>query len=409
MKKLSILLFVLLANYSAFCQTNYVPGNIKKSNGETVSGLIDYREWSVNPTKISFKSDLQGAVTEYTVFDLVSFEITGRERYVSARINKDIRPVKAQDLALSSKPKNEDDVAFLRELFSNKNIELYVFRDFKDHFYVRQAGGDFEELQYALKLTENGAAEELSIFRNQLMAYFPEVKTNTKLSSKLEKLRYTESDLSGFFFQVTKTEPGKKNRKKPQFFIGTGALFSKLDVTGGTKLADHQFDMTVKPLFFAGVDFFSSRNRGRFVVRAQFEFNQLEYTSTFNRPVPPANIEKETYTLNMNNFKPSLSLLYNFWTKPGFRVFAGLGVTTNISRYQKNLFTRKDDATGYFSSENDILVYQNAWFTIDGMAGMVLANKFELSLSSRVFGSFSNTNGVNVKPTLIGLRAAYRF
>ncbi len=258
-------------------------------------------------------------------------------------------------------------------------------------------------------LTDIGRAEVISTFRNQLLSYFPESRNNPKLVLALERLKYNESDLSSFFYKVTNTVPPVRNRIKPQFFIGTGALLSKLKYSGSTKLADHQFDLAVQPLFFAGVDFASRRNRGAFVVRAQFEFNQLKFSSSFLRKTFSTNSEQETYTLNMNNFKPSLNLLYNFWNQPKSKIYAGIGLTAVISRYSKNLFTRKDVATNYYSEQEDILVYQKSWFAVDGQAGIIVAKKFDISASYTILGSFSNTTSVNAKPTLIAFRGAFRF
>ncbi len=137
MKKFLSLLLFGLASSAGFCQTNFLPGTIKKKSGETLSGYIDFRDWFVNPTKISFKIDSVGDPKEFTLFDLDFFEIKGKERYVSARVKKDMRPVKLRDLSVMPAVTETEDQVFLRELFNNDKLGLYIYRDFKDHFYVR--------------------------------------------------------------------------------------------------------------------------------------------------------------------------------------------------------------------------------------------------------------------------------
>ncbi len=409
MKKIFLLFLLLATGILAFTQNNFLPGTITKKSGKLIIGYIDYREWTINPSKIRFKTDLQLVDSSYTVFDLSSFEITGKERFVVASIKKDMRPVKLQGLTVIPPVIVQDDIVFLRELFWSEKIALYLFRDFKDHFYVKESDGKFTELIYRVELVGGNAMDEKNIFRNQLLVYFPEAKNNEIVNDKLEKLKYKENDLSSFFYLVTNTTPKPKIKNKPIFFAGTGVMLSKLKISGNTKLADHNFDFSASPLFFAGVDLVSKRNRGAFVVRAQLEYYYLNYKTTYDRPIRPTIIQNETYTLQIGNLKPSMAILYNFWNQPASKIYGGIELLANISNYKKNTFNWKDEANGHDITEENILVYQNAWFSVNAVSGIIIAKHFDLSVSSRLLGSFSNTTGVNVNPTLLAMRVSYRF
>lgn len=120
MKKIILLLLLLPAGMLAFTQNNFLPASITKRSGELITGYIDYREWTVNPSKIRFKTNLQLDDSSYTVVDLSSFDITGKERFVAASIKKDMRPVKLQGLTVIPPVIVEDDIVFLRDYFGAK-------------------------------------------------------------------------------------------------------------------------------------------------------------------------------------------------------------------------------------------------------------------------------------------------
>jgi len=76
--KQTLFLILLLCNVQfAFGQENYTPGYIVKSNKDTLKGFIDYRNWGVNPKKISFKENQSAESSSYTPIDIAGFGISG--------------------------------------------------------------------------------------------------------------------------------------------------------------------------------------------------------------------------------------------------------------------------------------------------------------------------------------------
>src|SRR6185436_17537868 len=98
MKRFAFSCTFLFCSLLLFAQSNFIPGSITKSAGETLNGFIDYKEWSKNPSAISFKKSLDETTSSYSVEDLLGFEITGKEKYVRAVIKKDMMPVKISEL-----------------------------------------------------------------------------------------------------------------------------------------------------------------------------------------------------------------------------------------------------------------------------------------------------------------------
>ena len=115
-KKLLLFSFLICIGISVSAQKNYLSGSVVLMNGETVKGLIDYRNWEQNPGQINFKIN-EGAVEQtYTVNDIKAFEITGHDEYIRAIVVKDMLPVNANSLELEGVHKMVDDTVFLRSI-----------------------------------------------------------------------------------------------------------------------------------------------------------------------------------------------------------------------------------------------------------------------------------------------------
>ena len=56
---------VLLVPFLSFAQSNFQPGYLVNSKGDTVKGYVDYRERSLNPTDFRFKTTDDGEAKKY--------------------------------------------------------------------------------------------------------------------------------------------------------------------------------------------------------------------------------------------------------------------------------------------------------------------------------------------------------
>src|SRR5689334_16185743 len=66
----------------SFAQSNYKPGYVVNTKGDTLRGYINYREWGVNPDAIEFKSSLSDKDSKtFTPSDISCFNITGLDAY----------------------------------------------------------------------------------------------------------------------------------------------------------------------------------------------------------------------------------------------------------------------------------------------------------------------------------------
>ena len=408
MKRLASFLTLLLCSLLSFTQSNFLPGSVTKSGGDVVNGFVDFKEWSKNPSSINFKKSLDETATSYTVNDLLAFEITGKEKYIRALIKKDMMPVKISELKVLPAVKLETVTAFVRELFRNDRIGLYIYRDFKDHFYVSEKSGEFVELVYGVSQSD-GDIFESNIFRDQLLTFFPELRTDAEITTKLERLKYKEADLVGFFNTATNTKAKPKEKIKPVIFAGTGVVVSPFEITGDHDVAMLDYKTSISPVLYAGVDIMTKRNHGAFVIRPQASYFNLNYEGSQIRNHPAGYQEEVRYVLKSSNFNVSLGGLYNFWNKPEQKVYAGAEVAVNFSTYKENEITRENLSTGSTSTDFHLLQYEKSWLTVNAMAGFIFMKHFEISAIAKLTGSMSTMQTINVKPSIYVFRLGYRF
>src|ERR1700749_4494076 len=80
-----VFFFALFVVFPAviFAQSNYHPGYVIKNNGDTLKGLVNYREWAYSPLSIEFKTAASSSVIEFNPRSIKAFQITGLETYIS--------------------------------------------------------------------------------------------------------------------------------------------------------------------------------------------------------------------------------------------------------------------------------------------------------------------------------------
>ncbi|MFT3846260.1 MAG: hypothetical protein QM725_14490 [Lacibacter sp.] len=414
--KTTISFILLFFSSPSFSQINYKSGSITLSNGTVLNGFIDYREWLKNPKTIHFSKTENSSAEKYSVSDLLSFKVTGGETYVKAIVQKDMRPVDLSTLSEGNKLliTSETDTVFLRLINSCSDFSLFLLNDFKNHFYIKEPEGNYEELIYQVFIDEKRTANFLvrkSLFRNQLEKYIIEKTNHSKLKKKLENLEYNEKELSGFVSLLSSEGISKETRNeknKAEFFVSTGLHLSSMKVTGPSSLSDHNFSQKAGPVFSAGFDLFSKRNRSDFILRTELSYFNLNYSSKYTRSDFTGYVE-ETFSLKSGNIKPSVSFLYCFTRGADNRIYGGVDVGYTFSSYSKNQFTRTSILPGEPSTYDNYMKCVNSWINLSLKAGFIFKKNFEIKSTALLWGSFANYANINVRPNLYDIQVAYRF
>lgn len=118
-----LLCLIFFTGIPSFAQSNYVPGYVITSAGDTLQGYLDSRGDARNSTLIKFKHDQESSSTTYKPTDLLSY-YAGEKRYVSKEIG-------------FKNEKNDKIInqvwVFLEVVVDGKG-KLYAYKDYSDEF-----------------------------------------------------------------------------------------------------------------------------------------------------------------------------------------------------------------------------------------------------------------------------------
>lgn len=410
--RLPLFLVTIVISTFSYAQPSYREGFVVNNSGDTSKGWIDYRQWERNPNAILFKKDLSVAqATQFTIADLTYFEVTGSDRYFRAVVKKDIRPVQLHEVSETDVDSTVADTVFLRILLDAR-ASLYELIDTKTHYYIKEAGNDYAELLYKVRVKE-GRVQIFPIYRDQLRYLLIAAGKSDNLQALLARTNYNESDLVKVMERITKIIYGEtvsykvaKIKQPVSFYVGGGMVYSTLKYSGDKIYgANLDYSSSFQPLFTGGVDLYVGRNHQRVVLRFDLTWYSLKYEGA-NHPTSKDTI---SYNLKLNSFAPSLSVLYNVLNNPNGKLYIGVGVAYNFSSYAENDFSRKYAGTTNVQNVSPYLNLEKKWLSVNGKAGYLINKKIEIAVATRVGGQFSNFTGISLKPSIYYLSANYHF
>lgn len=238
----SLLQFLLLVTFcqSVCAQKKFEPGYVVMANQDTLKGTIEYLNWSKNPEKINFKTNVSTAEKVYGLSDLSSFNVHG-ENYVKAIVDVDDTPFKTGELSNSPIPKSHADTVFLRVLASGpKSLFFLRSEEGKEHFYIK-SGDTYQWLtsyRYEFRNDEKSGIVVIDTYKQQLSEYLSDCPA---LAGKTSLLNYSQASI-GKLFEIyyqkcSASIPNKvykSDRIKTEFGIIAGISVSKLTLKGPT-------------------------------------------------------------------------------------------------------------------------------------------------------------------------------
>ena len=286
MYKLLTLFLAFFYYQHTAAQSNYLPGYIIKSDGETVRGFIDFQEWRVNPKKIRFKTNEAEKSTAMTIKTIEGFGIDEKESYVRRTVDVNIAPIKVNEINHSRKPIFKKRTIFLRILVEGKANLYFLYDEVgKEHFFIEKDDLPAEELIYTeyIKLLKNKRA---IIPFEQYKGQLNEALTDCDgLFFAVKDAEYKRRDLVAIFEgyntcnSASSSFSAKKEKVKiqiePGVLIGLGA--NKLDFIGTMThdLGDMDFDISPAYSFGAYLNILGDRSRGRYALRNELIYNSI--------------------------------------------------------------------------------------------------------------------------------------
>jgi hypothetical protein len=415
--RLSILIFSCsFISLSATAQTNYQKAILVLNNGDRITGWVDYRNWKVNPEKISYKKDsLSSEFTSYGESDLQYFEVIGQDAYQRAIVSKDMRPVKEHELPDGTQEMNVTDTAFLRVLVKSDGLNLFELVDSKNHFFIQSDGGSFQELLYKVYKIGNYQFIKREIYKDQLKGLVNNRENRELLASKIHRINYNETDLRRIVLTIKNGVESKEystdpKKRRVQLFAAAGATFSNIKFKGSnTDLKYVDFKGSFQPSIAVGIDVFSNRDLQSCVLRFEIAYYTATYKGEGYREWNAAGFKEDvTYNIKQTTIAPALSLVYNFFNGTGTKIYGGVGATYNISAYPTNNYITYNSLSDFTKEQNDYLHYEKAWISGALRAGVILNSKIEITALADVIGDFTDFSNFSGKRTGYTIRAGYR-
>lgn len=360
MKKLILFTALSVLGITSFAQ-NYQPATIVTSDGTSIEGEIDYKNWRKNPDQVQFR---KGAFTPetYTAKDLKSF-VVGGDRYVSAIVDVDDRTENSAELTTDPQIKSHRDTVLLRAVITGSK-SLYSYFDNLDHFYILR-NDSFELLKYKKYSKASDNYYKLILYNRdfvtQLASYLEDCQS---LTSRPEKARYETGFLKGVFTKYYECKSGKaefaQTRESENLEIGVFAGVSNTRFNVNTS-SDNIYMVSMSRANFSpstnvtgGVffDIVFPRQRGRLSLNNELAYSSYETSGTYRASSSQTNYEQRTFEIAFSYLKMNNMLRYKFLMgKSAFFVNGGLATGYLLNDKSKITLNRKIGSTETTSVE----------------------------------------------------------
>jgi hypothetical protein len=327
MKRFIVVLW-LFATLPCFSQKSFVKGFIVDLKGDTLYGLINDKDWEMNPDRVEFSA--AGKSVFYQPQEIRWFG-TDNSYYRGAILKVDKSNFTPPKVFQYDGDIIVTDTVFLRVVLINPNISLYRLkeRNKKMHFFIDYRG-QLSELLVKYKRAGDAMAIQ-NLFRQQLKAIAPE-----GCPVKFDGIRYETSGLvraieainqcagSGSTFQK------KAEKIVPQLSIVAGASLTDMEPSGGPYAFVQDFRSSLDPAFGAGVNFVLPGRNGKTSV-----YTDLIYKSY--------SASDDRYKIELTYAK--LSVFYRYTFKKDIFIQGGLtsahALSASVKNYNQELAVRK--------------------------------------------------------------------
>ena len=364
------LLIILLLPVLVSAQSNYKPGYVVDLKGDTLKGLVDYREWEKNPARISFKNSA-GNVQEFTDQSARAFAVNGLEYYEQHMVSVSTDPVDLGKLMPKSDSNFVTKTVFLKLLVRGKYASLYYYGDdVKPRFYFSETGDNHqpEELAYHVYYDADNAVKNTTRYRIQLQ-YEAQKNNVAGLEGLIGQARYDVDDLTRI---VSKINGGTGQQMVSQslfgtrWFAGAGVNYNDMLFTGSIAYGDAY---SLFPKASVGLDILPNKSTQSFFLRVEAAFTGDSHDFK----------DKET-ELKVNQLTASVILqaYYNFYNSEKLKIFAGGGIAVNFSTYPTHYYIADEGIDLTLTKNTGYPDYHPLWESIIFKAGVILNKKIEI-------------------------------
>ena len=354
----SILILLFLTPLISAAQSNYKPGYVITSKGDTLRGFVDYKEWDTNPAAISFKAAINdNKAQRFTASDITFFNVTDLESYQRYAEPISTDPTELNHLSSGRDSSYKNDVVFFKVLQRGKNLALYSYTDgLKKRFYVGEKP-DYTPTELVFRMYYNTDAASSSAdktitentYLKQLFAIANRYNVlDEDLINTLQKSQYSEPDMLKIVSRINNISKNDfvKNSGQASFslFAGAGVSITATTLSPSPYLSAGGTSYTsVLPMVSFGMNVFANPNTRKLVFRVELALSEIKYQSNYTNKVLP-NVPI-SYSYNQLAIGIVPQIIYNFYNTENFKIYAGLGVAFSYYQSSNESFASTDGKT----------------------------------------------------------------
>jgi hypothetical protein len=412
------------------------------SQGDTLNGYINYREWNNNPEEFAFKSELtENQSRSFTSQTARHIVIQGYEVYEAHRVAISLDEVANGRLKEGMDTTTTTATVFLKLLLKGNQVNLYLFKDsIKERFYILEKGNISPvELGYKVYLENTNIATSAS-YKQHLAALAVRQKVFT-LTQQIQSAGYVSSHLVKIIAKingVTDSSISKTLEKAPKtrWFGSTGLnyatfvyegenelMIDKISGTGFYQFKDQIVTHSYMPRFSAGLDVYLNPAVQRFIIRGELmlapsksevrtHFQHANYSTN-----SPAQEQLNVYNLSLMTVGATPQIIFNAYNAENLKWYLGAGSALTYRHVMQNKIHLKRTNQEVIISESekaDFYEIRKIGLTMILRSGVTLNKKTDLSVlyspSTRTNAKSTDSNGPStLRASSLQLSGAYFF
>lgn len=381
MKRLALLIIIIFIAEFSFSQTDYRNGYIITNAGDTLIGLIDYREQAKGYKSCVFKVSNDQNPTNYEPNSIIGYGFENDKFFQSREISI----------------KNQSSQVVFLEVIIKGLVSLYKY----ENIYFIEKGND--GLQQLINETKevNINGKRLLKNTNQYIATINILLFDcAEIKRRIQKIKLDEKALTKLIedYNQCKGEPSnifKAKKHWTQAIIGvTGGLnTSQLDFENNPRY-EHlagKFGVSKSPMIGVSIDILWPRLSERVSAHTGLLYLTSKYYgySLYNRS---SSVERNYITIELQELKIPIGIRYTF-PKREFTPYFNAGISSTIHLSSNPIWVQEVEMNNaVYTNEREALTIKNLQFGLWGGFGVVkfINKKLNVFLELR----YERTDGV---------------
>jgi len=337
------LLIILVLPVFSFAQSNFKPGYIVTLKGDTIRGLIDFREWSANPTSIDFKASPTDKTQKYTDQELRYFDITGYESYVqyTGPISMDFTDL--DHIGSARDTSQREATVFFKIMQKGNNVVLYSYTDdIKTRFYISEAP-DYKPIPLVYRIYRNSDGIVENTYMKQLYALANKYGVlDNGMQWDIEHMTYNSDamlEIVSRINHISKADLKKTSANKGpafNFFVGAGVNINTISSPASSSYSKSGgvSSTSLGPEASIGVNAFVNPATRQLQFRVEISIADNHPKSLYTLKVDPYTPFEASFDELQISFNPQV--IYNFYNTENLKIYGDIGFNVSYFKYSNS-------------------------------------------------------------------------